>query len=184
MGRDMCRMHYMRWWRTGDPGTEGRKRIVGDDEARFWSKVDRRGEGECWLWTGTKTSSRQRENDLLYGIISINRRPVRAHRFAYELLVGPIPRDKELDHLCRNTLCVNPAHLEPVSHRENTARGEAARINAAREMAKTHCKRGHEFTPENTMWSRTKHGCGWQRQCRACMRLRSRKYAAKRKKGH
>ena len=69
-----------------------------------------------------------------------------AHRIGYEQLVGPIPKGLELDHLCRVRHCVNPDHLEPVTHKENTLRGSCpAAVNAR----KTHCKRGHPLTDDN-----------------------------------
>lgn len=91
----------------------------------------------CWLWIGAHSQEG-------YGLFHLPnpRRMVRAHRFAYEMLVGPIPAGKQLDHLCRRPSCVNPAHLEVVTSRENTLRGTTGpAINAK----KTHCPRGHAY---------------------------------------
>ena len=104
---------------------------------RFWSKVDKDGPGGCWLWTAS-------QNGYGYGKFKAPHAFVASHRYAYELLVGPIPDGLQIDHLCRNRACVNPAHLEPVTQRVNLMRGNTlASINAR----KTHCIRGHEFTP-------------------------------------
>jgi hypothetical protein len=89
-----------------------------------------------------------------------------AHRAFYEHHVGPIPEGMTLDHLCRVRQCVNPLHLEPVTRGENVLRGDTL---SAHNAAKTHCKRGHEFTPENT---RLYAGARW---CRACARERARR---------
>lgn len=85
---------------------------------------------------------------------------LRVHRAAYELANGPIPDGMQIDHLCRNRLCCNPDHLEAVTREENIARGNAPHMVNAR---KTHCKYGHEFSPENTLV--TKRG---SRSCRQC----------------
>lgn len=130
-------------------------------EDRFWTKVKKTD--TCWLWTGTKPDG--------YGRFYYDGAKRPAHRFAYELLVGPIPAGLEIDHLCRNHGCVNPDHLEPVTHAENLRRGKT---RAWWNERKTHCKHGHPFTPENTYTypGRKKRGC------RTCTRERHRRYAA------
>lgn len=119
LARGWCNTHYQRWLKYGDP--EMLVRII-DDAARFWAKVEK-SEG-CWLWIGTGNRSG-------YGHFSIRgrggRAKVGAHRFAYELAVGPIPDGLTIDHLCFNTSCVNPDHLEPVSQAENSKRAWKAR---------------------------------------------------------
>lgn len=100
-------------------------------------------EDDCWMYAGQLSASG-------YGIVAVyhdNRSTsARAHRAMYETLVGEVPEGLELDHLCRNKACINSAHLEPVTHRENVLRSVGAPgINAA----KTHCSNGHEFTEDN-----------------------------------
>jgi hypothetical protein len=134
-------------------------------QERFWARVRRTV--TCWLWEGCK-------DRLGYGEVCYRGGNRKAHRRSYELLVGPVPDGLELDHLCRNPSCVNPAHLEPVTHAENVRRGISGSVNGARQAAKTHCKRGHPYSAENT---RTHRG---MRQCRTCKRLleRERRRAA------
>lgn len=126
-------------------------------EERFWAKVDRT-EG-CWLWTAWKSYAG-------YGLFKLDGKQVKAHRFAYELLVGPIPDGLQLDHLCRIRNCVYPTHLEPVTCRENVLRGEGI---AASKSRQTHCIHGHPFDEENT-YQRT-----GRRNCRECQRAIERK---------
>lgn len=112
----------------------------------------------CWLWTGGLFGGTG------YANIGVGGKSRGAHRVLYELHRGPIPTGMQLDHLCRQRSCVNPAHLEVVTNRENGRRGNSPPAIVART---NHCKRGHEFTAANTR--PTKHG----RSCRACESFRS-----------
>lgn len=126
---------------------------------RFWSKVDKTYAGSCWPWLGTQAGQG-------YGVFHPERgKAVRAHRFAYEDAVGPIPEGKQLDHLCRNRICVNPSHLEPVTSKENTLRGIGP---TALNAQKTHCSYGHELFGDNLKIDR--HG---YRRCRECIKRRN-----------
>lgn len=119
----------------------------------FWAKVDT--SGACWLWTGATVQNG-------YGKVkrrAISPSPLYAHRYAYEQLVGPVPHALQLDHLCRVRLCVRPDHLEPVTAKVNLNRGR----HHLRE--RTSCRKGHEYTPENTIrWGKEQ-----ARRCRTCL---------------
>lgn len=131
-----------------------RFRGKGPPEERFWNFVLPEPNSGCWLWSGSLVWGG-------YGQFKVSRNTVRAHRFSYQFLVGPIPDGLHLDHKCRVRSCVNPDHLRPVTIRENNLLGEGP---AAWNMAKTHCPAGHEYTPENTRIG----GRNKSRFCRAC----------------
>ena len=139
---------------------------------RFQSKVAVRESG-CWEWTGYTDPNNgygQTSSTLTTG------KTQNAHRAVWESLFGASPeasgRRVHLDHLCRNRLCVNPAHMDLVSAGENILRGEGACAHNAR---KTHCKRGHELTPENVYVPPHRGG----RECRECKRMLRRRWKRK-----
>lgn len=132
---------------------------------RFWSKVNIGAPNECWEWQAYRMA-------LGYGSLTIRQQVTLAHRFSYEVINGSIPEHLTLDHLCRNPPCVNPDHLEPVSHRTNVLRGTSPSAINAR---KTHCVHGHEFTSENTYTSEGKSG-QLERACRICRRIKRKEY--------
>ncbi len=124
-------------------------------------------ETPCWIWAKATAGRLPYGNQYHLG------RSMGAHRFMYERMVGAIPEGMQLDHLCRTPNCVNPAHLESVTARVNILRGTGpSAINAA----KTHCSKGHEFTPENT--ARTGEG---HRVCITCRRAASLRWYYKQK---
>lgn len=106
---------------------------------RLLEKVSINPISQCWEWTASLDKKG-------YGQFELNGRNRRAHEVAYELLRGIIPDGLEPDHVCKNTRCINPDHLEPVTHRENVLRGTSPMAINAR---KTHCGRGHELSGRN-----------------------------------
>lgn len=126
----------------------------------------------CWLWIGQRLSDRH--GGPSYGRIAQDSKRVPAHRLFYITERGPIPEGMVLDHLCLMPCCVNPFHLEIVTDAENKRR-EIMR----RKREQTHCKRGHEFTPENTRVFGNN-----QRECRQCARDRASAFHAARRAEH
>lgn len=149
--RGLCAFHYQRWFRA-QPKPIGRVLIPA--ERRFWAKTDR--SGECWLWTGAK-------NPAGYGSFSMNGTNDMAHRTSWTLTYGPIPEGMFVCHHCDNPPCVRPDHLFLGTALDNML-DKVAKGRAKGPTLKTHCKHGHEYTPENTyLWNGA-------RQCRICMR--------------
>jgi hypothetical protein len=162
VARGWCEMHYDRWRKHGDPlKTLTPTRVRGTAEERFWAKVD--AEGDCWEWTGST-------NEKGYGVFkpSPQRGNVRSHRFAWEILVGPIPEGLELDHRCQNRRCCNTAHLEPVTHAVNSQRSSAGAACKRRAAKITHCPKNHPYSGDNLIVRRG------SRECRECKNLRNR----------
>lgn len=129
---------------------------VTDLPARMQAKITVTETG-CWEWTAAANSRGYGQ----WGVDGVSRS---THRVAYELLVGPIPHELQIDHLCRNKRCCNPAHLEPVSAKTNNSRRPG--------VNKSHCVHGHALTPENTITKRA--GNSIIRNCRECSNARRR----------
>jgi len=141
--------------------------MIDTNLERFWAKVEKTE--NCWNWTAGKFWNG-------YGQFWLGGTVVKAHRFAYVITKGRIPKSLVVDHLCRNRACVNPDHLELVTNKENLLRGEGWAAVRAR---KTHCPQGHPYTGDNILIG--KKGIG--RSCRTCSLIRSKEaYQRKRKK--
>jgi len=146
-----------------------------DPVARFWRKVDKNGPinldlGPCWQWLGKPHRSGYGRHKAADGVVY-------AHRFSYELNVGPIPEDLQIDHLCRNTMCVRPDHLESVTGKENVLRSDAPTAIHAR---KTLCDAGHPLSGDNLHVYKIRATGTFGRRCRACGAERAREYRARR----
>ena len=118
-------------------------------------KIDVNGPGGCWLWTG-------RRHCRGYGTVDYRQKSCFVHKILYEIFVSPVPAGMQLDHLCRVTRCVNPAHLEPVTPRENIMRSSGI---TALNAVKTRCLRGHPLSGDNVFL------LNGHRVCRACRRI-------------
>lgn len=140
--------------------------------SKFWSQVNNMaGSEECWPWLGGR-------DGVGYGSLHHQGATMTAHRYLYQIAIGPIPDGLTVDHVCHNRdascpggktcrhrICCNPSHLEAVTRAENRRRAPisgAAKIHSA----KTKCNRGHDLTPDNLMNSPDR------RTCRKCAKIR------------
>lgn len=147
---------------------------------RFWGKVAKIDDSDCWEWLGQLNTNG-------YGVVYLsriecnepNRRLKMAHRIAYEFMVGPIPHTLTIDHLCKNTRCVNPRHMEPVTRGENTLRGNTT---SAKNKMKVYCPKGHMYSESNTYLHKRKNNT-ISRDCKICTDNRQAVYNAKVRKG-
>lgn len=130
--------------------------ILGIDRYRFWSKV-KKTSGGCWFWTASV-------NHGGYGKFWVDGHTIQAHRVAYILERGEIEEGLTLDHLCRERRCVKPAHLEPVTIKENLDR------SPRNPKYRTHCPSGHVYDLVNTSYT-----VPGERRCRECAKIRTRK---------
>lgn len=136
------------------------------NEVQAMIKAAAREYNGCWLWD-------KRCESQGYAVVRFMGRHLKVHRLMFELVRGSIPNGLHLDHLCRNRNCVNPDHLEAVSHKENVLRGEGpTAINAK----KTHCKRGHPLIPENL-----RNDPKGYRHCKVCDRIRTADHAQRKR---
>ena len=124
---------------------------------RFLNKIKINEKG-CWIWTGNVSNKG-------YGRFRFEGHKGYAHIFSFQYFNGPIPKGHEVDHLCRDSLCSNPDHLDAVTHNINVKRGLAG-------IKRTHCKRGHLMDQANSMFE--KNG---RRHCRTCHYAQNKKFA-------
>lgn len=120
---------------------------------RFFSKIKVNQNNNCWEWQGALQSG--------YGFLAQDKVSHRVHRVSYKIFKGSLIKGMVIDHICRNKSCVNPDHLRQVDQHTNTF--ENSENIMAKNKQKTHCKRGHEFTIENTTKEKTGRSC---RECR------------------
>lgn len=136
-----------------------------DSRCHVLAHVEKRG--ECWIWTGAINANG-------YGQIKREGKAQRAHRVSYMAFVGPIPADLQLDHTCKVRMCVNPAHLEPVTQLVNMRRGNSHKHGGGGRYhsAKTHCPQGHPYSVKNTHF----YGDKRYRRCKICLAAGQRRY--------
>jgi len=165
--RSLCSKHYGRWQRGKKLPIPVRDAYHLTVAERFWSKVNKDGPiwrgSPCWLWTASSGGKGGYGQFQLGGGKS---KMVRAHRWSYEAVVGFIPEGLELDHLCRVRLCVNPSHLEPVTHRENDLRAHHLRQT---------CYKGHPLDG----FRKAGTGRAGSRYCKTCRQASNRRYSQK-----
>lgn len=143
--------------KNGGPG--------GSRKRTFEHFFERQQNDGCWLWIGAKQSTK----NLVYGVYRESGKLRRAHLVYWERIKGKVPEGLELDHLCRNTLCVRPEHLEPVTHKVNVFRGVSP---GALNAKKTHAPCGHPYSGQD----------GERRYCKPCRTKWHREYYHRKRK--
>jgi hypothetical protein len=144
---------------TSETRSESVNRAYKPEQAaqRLLARSERSAEG-CLRWTGAHTPKG-------YGHIVVDGRKRPVHVVAHEVWIGPVPEGYDVDHVyangCRHRDCIEPTHLEAVTHLENTLR---------RTRLITHCPKGHEYTPDNIKWAHPgKNGLNRFRRCKRCV---------------
>ncbi len=132
--------------------------LTSQQAERFFQYVQPVTESGCWVWMGCASPKG-------YGKFNIKNRSTMAHRISYEHFNGPIPQGLSIDHVCRVRCCVNPYHMHICTNQENVLSGTG---HTAANARKTHCRKGHEFTRENTRYYNN------GRYCRECHRIKRR----------
>ncbi len=146
--------HYITFCRSCTENNKIRKPIL----ERFWEKVYIDKPSSCWKWIAGCTEKGYGHFNIAY------KENAKAHKFAFELFFGEVPIGLELDHLCRNRNCINPFHLEIVTHQENMRRGHFVGTGLHNRI-KTHCLKGHPYNIENTYINPA-----GKRNCRICLK--------------
>lgn len=169
--RRLCDSCYCRWQRYGDPNGGGPKAGLSQVERFNYYVPDQSDPAACWLWTGPTIGRDVCDYGRLYVGEGGGSRFVLAHRWSYEHFVRPIPDGLEIDHVkdrgCVTTLCVNPAHLEPVPHKVNLERGSGVgAVNSAKDCCPK-CGGDYEVSAD-----------GKRRSCRPCVNARMRDWMA------
>lgn len=139
---------------------------------RFWSKCIPEPNSGCWIWFAARCRHGYGRLKPIGDVTCL------AHRLAFIASGSAVTDEQDLDHLCRNPSCVNPAHLEAVSHAENVRRGDHSQAQVRRRTQPT-CIRGHAFDAKNT-----RIRANGRRACRECLRGLAQKYYAQRKAAH
>ena len=163
VGRELAKGYLLVWCRYNYRKCLSNEMTI-KDSTRFQRFCMPVAESGCWIWLGATTPN---SGGRLYGTFYLAGKTLYAHRYSYEQQYGSIPDGLEIDHLCRVPLCVNPDHLEAVTHAVNMRRG--IQVSALR------CRRGHVYNELNT---KVRDGA---RVCIACTKLHHRERAARRK---
>jgi hypothetical protein len=165
------------WNKFGvDPWINWHRMTSKSEQEKFWSRVSK-SNGECWKWTGPTHPK------MGHGMLRFGDKTCYAHRVAYALARGGIPVGLCVCHKCDTPSCCNPCHLfiatAAANNRDRHNKGRTKNLleRQAQRRNQTHCKRGHEYTLENTIRTTT------QRMCRTCHTANSREFKRRKRQG-